>query len=241
MKNCIYRFLNESDEVIYIGKARDLEKRIHSHTHLSDECYKETKKVEYLQFNTDTEMIIAEVYLINKFKPKYNKSSKGKSVLTYVIAEIDNKKWINYGENVFKNKREYECVPKGTNERIKHYGFVGLMKEVQEDNTLTLDSVLNIGRNVEEALVLYEELLNKGIDFIFIKNPECNTEKYKSAFKEANESNKEFRKVMEHKEYFQIVEKILKDFILDQFKIVYEQSKDKLKGKLKDTDYFNYL
>ena len=40
MKNCIYRFLNKNKEVIYVGKAKDLNKRLSTHKHLDIECYK---------------------------------------------------------------------------------------------------------------------------------------------------------------------------------------------------------
>ena len=30
MKNCVYRFVNENNEIIYIGKAKDLRNRINN-------------------------------------------------------------------------------------------------------------------------------------------------------------------------------------------------------------------
>ena len=44
MKNCVYRFLNKDNEIIYIGKTKDLDNRIKTHEHLPKECYLERYK-----------------------------------------------------------------------------------------------------------------------------------------------------------------------------------------------------
>ena len=43
----IYRFLDEQNQVIYIGKTINLANRIKSHNHLPKECYANTKKIEF--------------------------------------------------------------------------------------------------------------------------------------------------------------------------------------------------
>ena len=72
MKNCVYRFLNKNNEVIYIGKATDLNQRMKNHNHLPEECYKERIRVEYIKFKTEDDMNLAERYFILKCNPKYN-------------------------------------------------------------------------------------------------------------------------------------------------------------------------
>ena len=70
--NCVYRFLDKSLNIIYIGRAKDLEKRIQSHDHLPQRCYDERYLIEYVEFPTYFDAKIAERVLISKIKPKYN-------------------------------------------------------------------------------------------------------------------------------------------------------------------------
>ena len=79
----VYRFLDSKDNVIYIGKTcRKLETRIEEHFsdkgHLDKQCYKDTYKIEYLKFKTDADSLLVETYLINKYRPVYNKANKSK-------------------------------------------------------------------------------------------------------------------------------------------------------------------
>lgn len=101
MKNCVYRFLNNENEIIYIGKAKDLKQRFSSHRHLPKECYEETMKIEYCKFYTEYEMDFAERYYIPKFKPKYNTILAEKSI-DLSIGEFDSKTWIKFIKS--KNK-----------------------------------------------------------------------------------------------------------------------------------------
>ena len=92
MKNCIYRFLNKNNEVMYVGKAKDLKQRLSTHRHLDIECY---KNIEYVQYTPvkDIELIdFIECYYIQKYKPKYNSTfNKGSKV--FKIEELDRKQW----------------------------------------------------------------------------------------------------------------------------------------------------
>ena len=79
----VYRFIDSKDNVIYIGKTcRKLETRIEEHFsdkgHLDKQCYKDTYKIEYLKFKTDADSLLVETYLINKYRPQYNKANKSK-------------------------------------------------------------------------------------------------------------------------------------------------------------------
>lgn len=94
-KNCIYRFLNKDNEIIYIGKAKDLKQRISSHTHLPDKCYDETKSIEFVMFDTEDDMNFAERYYIPKYNPMYNTIWAERNI-TLNIPDLDNKHWLKY-------------------------------------------------------------------------------------------------------------------------------------------------
>ena len=79
----VYRFKDINDNNIYIGKTcRKLESRMEEHFggkgHLDKQCYKDTCKIEYLKFKTDADSLLVETYLINKYRPQYNKANKSK-------------------------------------------------------------------------------------------------------------------------------------------------------------------
>lgn len=56
-----------------------------------------------------------------------------------------------------------------------------LLRKVRKNDTIVFDSVSRMSRNSEEGCILYEELFNKGIHLIFLKEPHINSEVYKAA------------------------------------------------------------
>ena len=59
--------------------------------------------------------------------------------------------------------------------------FNKLLSKVKTGDTIVFDSVSRMSRNADEGFKLYEELYNKGIELVFIKEPHINTETYKNA------------------------------------------------------------
>lgn len=75
----VYKFVDDNNQIIYIGKTIRLQARMVEHfitdSHLTDECYDNVKYVFYCSFKTNAEMDIYEIYLIDKYRPQYNKKS----------------------------------------------------------------------------------------------------------------------------------------------------------------------
>lgn len=73
---CVYRFLDKDNNIIYVGKTQNISNRMTQHFsgngHLLMECYRQVKKIQYIQCENEADMSIKEIYFINKFKPKYN-------------------------------------------------------------------------------------------------------------------------------------------------------------------------
>lgn len=59
--------------------------------------------------------------------------------------------------------------------------FENLLKILQEGDTLVFDSVSRMSRNSKEGCELYEDLFNKGIELIFLKEPHIDTSVYRQA------------------------------------------------------------
>lgn len=74
----VYRMFDENGNVLYVGKAKNLFKRIKNYTDLdglSERIKKmiyETRHMEIIQTNTENEALIVEQDLIKKLNPKYN-------------------------------------------------------------------------------------------------------------------------------------------------------------------------
>lgn len=104
----VYRFLDQNDNIIYIGKTNNMDNRmyIHFHSgHLPKECYCSVSKIEYIKLETKIEMDIVELYYINKVKPKYNIKDKQNEELQLNLKE--EYKWHTYLSNSITQKKEF--------------------------------------------------------------------------------------------------------------------------------------
>ncbi|MCC5920173.1 MAG: GIY-YIG nuclease family protein [Cyclobacteriaceae bacterium] len=88
----LYYLLNEKAQPIYIGKAKNIKKRVYSHFGGSSETYtkqayqKEVRNVSYELCGNDFIAFIRESQEIHKHWPKYNRSQKKPSQLWAVIS-----------------------------------------------------------------------------------------------------------------------------------------------------------
>ena len=80
-------FLLYKSKTVYIGKSNEcISARVRKHLHTSDKVFDEV--VAYC-IEGDSDINIAEMYLINKLKPKYNKGDIGESKVLLIIPNID--------------------------------------------------------------------------------------------------------------------------------------------------------
>lgn len=68
-----------------------------------------------------------------------------------------------------------------TGTKIDRPNFSKLLCRLAYGDIVVFDSVSRMSRNAEDGFKLYEELFNKGIDLIFINEPQINTTTYKAA------------------------------------------------------------
>lgn len=82
-------------------------------------------------------------------------------------------------ERDYPNAKIIKEVYTGT--KINRIEFNKLLKVAKQGDTIVFDSVSRMSRNAEEGFKLYEELFNKGIELVFIKEQHINTSTYKKA------------------------------------------------------------
>lgn len=63
--------------------------------------------------------------------------------------------------------------------------FERLLKVVRDTDTIVFDSVSRMSRNAAEGIELYEELYNKGVRLVFLKERHIDTDTYKKALADA--------------------------------------------------------
>ena len=74
----IYRMLNEKNEILYVGKAKNLPNRLKSyvternHIIRTERMLSQTKKIEITTTSNESEALLLEANLIKKYKPKFN-------------------------------------------------------------------------------------------------------------------------------------------------------------------------
>ena len=74
----IYRMLNEKNEILYIGKAKNIPNRLKSyvseknHIIRTERMLSQTRKIEITTTSNESEALLLEANLIKKHKPKFN-------------------------------------------------------------------------------------------------------------------------------------------------------------------------
>lgn len=94
-----------------------------------------------------------------------------------------------------------------------------LYKKLKAGDIIVFDEVSRMSRNADEGFTLYEELYNKGIELVFLKEPHINTATYKQALQNnvsMTGTNVDF--ILEG------VNKYLMALAKEQIKIAFEQS-----------------
>lgn len=84
--------------------------------------------------------------------------------------------------NIKENYPEAVIVEEAfTGTTIDRKKWNALVKRVQSGDTIVFDSVSRMSRNAEDGFRAYEDLYNRGVNLVFLKEPHINTDTYKLA------------------------------------------------------------
>jgi DNA invertase Pin-like site-specific DNA recombinase len=102
-----------------------------------------------------------------------------------------------------------------------------LLKALKPGDTVVFDSASRMSRNADEAVTLYEDLFNQGVNLAFLKEPHINTEVYKAAVEKkieiaVNTGNAATDNCI--KGIVEVLNQFTIDLAKEQIRIVFEQA-----------------
>ena len=107
----VYRMLNANNEVLYVGKAKNLPNTLKSyvseknHIIRTERMLSQTKKLEITTTSNESEALLLEANLIKKFKPRYNILLRDDKSFPFIF--IGNKdKWAQIKRHRGKKNKE---------------------------------------------------------------------------------------------------------------------------------------
>ena len=91
----VYRMLGEAGEVLYVGKARSLKKRViqyaqgRFHTNRIAHMVHLTRSMVFVTTGTETEALLLEINLIKSLKPRFNVLMRDDKSFPYILLTRD--------------------------------------------------------------------------------------------------------------------------------------------------------
>ena len=95
LKPGVYRMISENDDVLYVGKAKALKKRVSSYTHFDKLPHRlqrmvaMTTRMEFITTHTEAEALLLEANLIKKYKPRFNILLRDDKSFPYIVLKED--------------------------------------------------------------------------------------------------------------------------------------------------------
>ena len=122
----IYKFVDESDTILYIGKAKNLFKRLASYfgdkkgrAHKTRVMVKNAHHLAYTIVETEADALLLENTLIKKFQPRYNVSLKDGKSYSYIVITNERFPRVFITRRVYKNSGSTYFGPYTSKARIK--------------------------------------------------------------------------------------------------------------------------
>ncbi|MHB2265707.1 excinuclease ABC subunit UvrC [Aliihoeflea sp. PC F10.4] len=91
----VYRMINNAGDVLYVGKARSLKKRVtnyaqgRGHTNRIGRMVRETAHMEFVVTRTEIEALLLEANLIKRLRPRFNVLMRDDKSFPYILLTRD--------------------------------------------------------------------------------------------------------------------------------------------------------
>lgn len=93
----VYRMFNNKEDVLYVGKAKSLKKRVASyaksggHSNRIAKMINETANMEFVRTRTETEALLLEANLIKRLRPRFNVLLRDDKSFPYIVVTDEHK------------------------------------------------------------------------------------------------------------------------------------------------------
>src|ERR1700742_2228357 len=124
----IYKYFDEQDALVYVGKAKNLRKRVSSYfnktftTYKTHELVQRIRRIEFTIVNSEQDAFLLENSLIKQFQPRFNINLKDDKSYPFIV--IKNEPF----PRVFLTRRKIE----DGSEYLGPYTSVGKVRELLE-------------------------------------------------------------------------------------------------------------
>lgn len=109
----IYKFVGENDNILYVGKAKDLRKRLSSYFQKNPAVFKvkllvrNALRIDYTVVHSEQDALLLENTLIKKYQPRYNVMLKDGKSYTYIRIRKENFPRIEFTRRVIRDGSIY--------------------------------------------------------------------------------------------------------------------------------------
>src|SRR5260221_10103591 len=89
----IYKYFDEKDDLVYVGKAKNLRKRVSSYfiktftTYKTHELVQRIRHMEFTIVNSEQDAFLLENALIKQFQPRFNINLKDDKSYPYIVIK----------------------------------------------------------------------------------------------------------------------------------------------------------
>lgn len=142
----IYQYFDKQGTILYVGKAKNLKKRVSSYfTKNHDQIktlllVKRIADIQYIVVDTETDALLLENNLIKKYKPKFNIQLKDDKTYPWICIKKEPFPRVFYTRNLIKDGSKYfGPYPSG---RVMHT-LLDLFRELFPLRTCNLDLAQN--------------------------------------------------------------------------------------------------
>lgn len=127
IKAGVYRMIDDKGEVLYVGKAKNIKKRITSYSHINklpvrlQQMVAQIVKMEFIVVENESRALLVENELIKKYKPRYNILLKDDKTFPYLMIDVTED---------FPKITKYRGARKGKNKYFGPFASVLAVNEV---------------------------------------------------------------------------------------------------------------
>jgi len=170
----VYQFYDKGNKIIYIGKSKNIKKRVSSYFNKTPDnqktrvLVKNIYRIEHVVVDTEMDALLLENNLIKKYKPRYNILLKDDKTYPWICLEKQPNPKIFFTRNITDKSREYF----GPFTSVKHLKIlIQLIKEIYPFLNQELNHLLKIN-NKESSIFLFDkhevsikQLINGNLSF----------------------------------------------------------------------------